>query len=380
MENDVLLERPSVSEVATARAQAHAEDLEIQITAHHGRGAALERSCSPPSSHHQLESAIAGGTVCEYHQQEVRTPARTSLLSPQERGNHLSESESTGNLSLSGHFQPRSPSQAAALAGTGGEEAAVAISSEVVAQIKALLEAHRLSRDQFIGIYDEYMSEREQQQAQLSFSMAHAHAQAQAAALLNSSSMVAAAAAQSASSNNNHNSSISIINNRQQIMNSVDVTNDEEDTTSSPLLTAAHAHEDDLNLRSSQNVEMVDIASNGAAVSGSSIETMDDASCTENSETPTGAREEEENAVTIGGTALIVDGDPDEENSRVDIGVGVAGDGSQVGKMQSLVRTALESYETASPVISEIGQKRKHFTLEEELRLQPSPFAQQLLE
>ena len=372
MENDVLLEshhRASVSEVATARA-AHAEDLEIQITGHHGRGA-LERSCSPPSSHHQFES-IAEGTVCAEYQQEVHTP-RTSLLSPQERGNHLSESDSTANLSLSGHFQPRSPSQAAALAGTGGEEAVVAISSEVVAQIKALLEAHRLSRDQFISIYDEYMSEREQQQAQLSFSRAHAHAQAQAAAMLNSSSMVAAAAA-SASNNNNHSGSTSIINSRQQVMTSMEATNDEEDT-SSPLLTA-HAHEDSLNMPSSHNVEMVDIASNGATV-GSTTETTDDASYTENSETPTG--EGEENAVTIGGTPLMMDGE-DEENSRVDVGIGVGGDGSQVGKMQTLVRTALESYETASPVISEIGQKRKHFTLEEELRLQPSPFAQQLLE
>ena len=113
---------------------------------------------------------------------------------------------------------------------------------------------------------------------------------------------------------------------------------------------------------------------------------MDDANCTENSESPTmggggGAGGEEEDAEMIRGTPMIVDGE-DEENSRgVDVGVGVGGEGgSQVGKMQSLVRTALESYETASPVMSEIGQKRKHFTLEEELRLQPSPFAQQLLE
>lgn len=367
MENDVLLEphhRAVNEEIATVR-----DDLEIQITAH--RRGALERSCSPSSSHHQL----VGGTVCEY-QQEVGS--RTSLLSPQERGNHLSESESTAShsLTLSGHFQPRSPSQAAALAGTGGEEAVVAISSEVVAQIKALLEINTISREQFMNIYDEYMSEREQQQqAQLNrFSMAHAQAQAQAAAMLNSSSMVAAVA--SASNSNNHSSSgstdTSIITSRQQVMDTRDATNDEEDT-SSPLLTA-HTHKDRLNSHPSHSVELVDIAGNGTPV-GSSMETTDDASCTENSEIPTGGGEE--NAVTIGGAPLIMDGE-DEENSRVDVGVG--GDGSQVGKMQSLVRTALESYETASPVMSEIGQKRKHFTLEEELRLQPSPFAQQLLE
>ena len=372
MENDVLLEphhRATSEEIATVR-----DDLDIQITAH--RRGALERSCSLSSSHHQL----VGGTVCEY-QQEVGS--RTSLLSPQERGNHLSESESTAShsLTLSGHFQPRSPSQAAALAGTGGEEAVVAINSEVVAQIKALLEINTISREQFMNIYDEYMNEKEQQQqAQLSrFSMAHAQAQAQAqaAAMLNSSSMVAAVA--SASNNNNHSSSstvTSIITSRQQVMDTRDAANDDEDT-SSPLLTA-HTHDDRLNSHPSHSVELVDISGNGTEVRSPSMETTDDANCTENSETPTGG-EGEENAAMIEGAPLIMDGE-DGENSRVDVGVGVGGDGSQVGKMQSLVRTALESYETASPVISEIGQKRKHFTLEEELRLQPSPFAQQLLE
>lgn len=397
MENDVLLEahhRAASEELATVR-----DDLEIHIAAHRRAEAALEQSCSPPSSHHQL---VGGTPVCEldYHQQEVSS--RTSLLSPQaERGDHLvSESESTTSshsaLTLSGHFQPRSPSQAAALAGTCGEEAVVAISSEVVAQIKALLEINTISREQFMSIYDEYTSERERrQQVQLSrFSMAaaHAQAQAQAAAMLNSSSMVAAAV----SNNNNHHTSTiststtSTVNSRQQVNNNSrhtsNATNDEEDD-SSPLLSTAHAHtEVHLNSHpSSHNVELVDIAGNGAAV-GSSVETMDDANCTENSESPTmggggGAGGEEEDAEMIRGTPMIVDGE-DEENSRgVDVGVGVGGEGgSQVGKMQSLVRTALESYETASPVMSEIGQKRKHFTLEEELRLQPSPFAQQLLE
>lgn len=55
----------------------------------------------------------------------------------------------------------------------------------------------------------------------------------------------------------------------------------------------------------------------------------------------------------------------------------------QVGKMQNLVRSALENYTTGtgSSGSVEIGKKRPaNFTLEEELRLQPSPFAQQLLE
>ena len=50
----------------------------------------------------------------------------------------------------------------------------------------------------------------------------------------------------------------------------------------------------------------------------------------------------------------------------------------EVGKMQSLVRSALESY-SSSPV-SELGTKRKQFTLEEELRMQPTTFATELLE
>lgn len=50
----------------------------------------------------------------------------------------------------------------------------------------------------------------------------------------------------------------------------------------------------------------------------------------------------------------------------------------EVGKMQTLVKSAIQSYETSS--IAEIGQKRKMFSLEEELNLKPSPFAQELLE
>lgn len=390
MENDVLLDShhgAASEEIATVR-----DELEIQITSHRC-ARALEHSRSPPSSHRQL----VGGTVCDYQQEIGSRTSTTPLLSPQERGNHLvseSRSESTTGphsaLSLSGHFQPRSPSQAAALAGTGGEEAVVAISSEVVAQIKALLEINTISREQFMNIYDEYVNEREQQQqAQLSrFSMAQA--QAQAAAMLNSTSMVAAAVASAASNNNNHTSTTSsIINSRQQAMHTTssdDATmNDEEDTSSqSPLLTTAHTHEGHpLNSHragSSHDVELVDIATGNGEAAGSSMETMDDA---ENSKTPTGGGgEDEESAVTIGGTPLMMEDGEDEENSRggVDVGVSVGGEGSQVGKMQTLVRTALESYETASPVMSEIGQKRKHFTLEEELRLQPSPFAQQLLE
>jgi len=40
----------------------------------------------------------------------------------------------------------------------------------------------------------------------------------------------------------------------------------------------------------------------------------------------------------------------------------------------------MESYETSPLVFTELGAKRKMFTLEEELNLQPSAFAQELLE
>ena len=52
----------------------------------------------------------------------------------------------------------------------------------------------------------------------------------------------------------------------------------------------------------------------------------------------------------------------------------------EVDKMQTLVQSALRVYE-ASSMQAEIGQKRRcHFSLEDELTLQPSPFAQELLE
>ena len=50
----------------------------------------------------------------------------------------------------------------------------------------------------------------------------------------------------------------------------------------------------------------------------------------------------------------------------------------EVDKMQTLVKTAIESYET-SPAV-ELGQKRKSFSLEEELNMKPTSFAQELLE
>ena len=68
------------------------------------------------------------------------------------------------------------------------------------------------------------------------------------------------------------------------------------------------------------------------------------------------------------------------------VGVGVCKTSSpleekeEVDKMQCLVQSALRVYE-ASSMQSELGQKRRcHFTLEDELTLQPSSFAQELLE
>ena len=51
----------------------------------------------------------------------------------------------------------------------------------------------------------------------------------------------------------------------------------------------------------------------------------------------------------------------------------------EVDKMQSLVQSALRVYEATS-MTPELGQKRRCFTLEDELTLQPTPFAQELLE
>ena len=54
----------------------------------------------------------------------------------------------------------------------------------------------------------------------------------------------------------------------------------------------------------------------------------------------------------------------------------------EVDKMQTLVQSALRVYEasSSSPTAVEVGQKRRCFTLEEELTTQPSPFAAELLE
>ena len=56
--------------------------------------------------------------------------------------------------------------------------------------------------------------------------------------------------------------------------------------------------------------------------------------------------------------------------------------GEKVDKMQTLVQSALRVYEasSSSPSAVEVGQKRRCFTLEEELTTQPSPFAAELLE
>lgn len=53
--------------------------------------------------------------------------------------------------------------------------------------------------------------------------------------------------------------------------------------------------------------------------------------------------------------------------------------GMEIGKMQTLVHSALQSYET-SPAASELGSKRKLFSLEEELNMRPTMFAQELLD
>ena len=62
----------------------------------------------------------------------------------------------------------------------------------------------------------------------------------------------------------------------------------------------------------------------------------------------------------------VSEGSPMEEKEEVD-------------KMQSLVQSALRVYEATS-MTPELGQKRRCFTLEDELTLQPTPFAQELLE
>lgn len=52
----------------------------------------------------------------------------------------------------------------------------------------------------------------------------------------------------------------------------------------------------------------------------------------------------------------------------------------QVNKMQDLVSNAMETMSRTSGLTSEIGQKRKYLTLEDELKVQLSPFVEQLLE
>ena len=258
----------------------------------------------------------------DFQQEVVNNNRPSSLLSPMEQHhqtrNHLSESDSS---TVSPHTPP--PFQRQRLSPTGTDE-----DSSAVAQIKALIDFHRLSREQFMRIYDEYMNEKEKQ-AQMSISIAHA--QAQAAAMLNCASVVAG--------------NTTTTHQPQDAAVDCDI-NDESSCSPHEVLSSSH-------------VDVVDVSA------ATAMEEMDGTGDSE-------AGGDDSSMVATPAT-LIVDGEED--------GSGGGGmDTSHVGKMQSLVRSALESFETASPVMSEIGQKRKHFTLEEELRLQPSTFAQQLLE
>ena len=67
----------------------------------------------------------------------------------------------------------------------------------------------------------------------------------------------------------------------------------------------------------------------------------------------------------------MVQGEDDEEDQEMVEG--------EVGKMQNLVQSALQSYESSSAAV-DLGSKRKSFSLEDELKLQPSNFAQELLQ
>lgn len=67
----------------------------------------------------------------------------------------------------------------------------------------------------------------------------------------------------------------------------------------------------------------------------------------------------------------MVQGEEDEEDQEMVEG--------EVGKMQNLVQSALQSYESSSAAV-DLGSKRKSFSLEDELKLQPSNFAQELLQ
>ena len=389
---------------------------------HHGRTVLESRSPTPPSSPASSRSGLVepssppesshGGMQRElqlrdladsddedlvYHEQEVvdansdRDPSAMAMLSPplkRQRGEnsapqHLtsredgtatdSDDESSMPATSKSAHHPHNHSpmnspyhqqhQGQAINARLGEEGAMgAISVGLLAQIKALIEVHGLSREQFMSIYDEYVSERDEQRqrrAQLSMSIrAHAQAQAaQAAAMLNSNSSSVLA--------HHHHS------NRGRaagmIVNSdlPNVNHHYSSSSSSPPPPLPDHHQDDEmedGLSSSSHMDvMQDLSSNTAAAAQ-----MDETDATGDSETGG-----DENSSVTTPVAIMVDGSGGEDNMV---------NSSHVGKMQSLVRTALESYETASPVMSEIGQKRKHFTLEEELRLQPSPFAQQLLE
>lgn len=333
MENDVLAQASEVAVMELSGAMNADEN---------GHRRALESVDSSPSpvqrSPPSLRSPVHGVMHHESFQQEVVNDAhsRPSLdVSPLEQGNHLTSDPTAANHSLSPYQQgtTRSP----------GGEAAVTVAGAgtgtAIEQIKTLIELYRLSREQLLSIYDEYVSEKSQHEAQLTISMAHA--QAQAAAMLNSSSLVVEGGG------------------RVHVMNS-DVHN------SSPDHTETHVHVQEHPDCMSSHVDVIDVATNAVP-----MDEMDSAGTGDSEyEGRVGEGEGEETSTATTPATLTVNGGEEEDESE----------SSHVGKMQSLVRSALESYETASPVGSEIGQKRKHFTLEEELRLQPSPFAQQLLE
>ena len=91
--------------------------------------------------------------------------------------------------------------------------------------------------------------------------------------------------------------------------------------------------------------------------------------------------EEEEDSANIGSEQMETkklekeNGACGESSSESDYSPGLE-EKEEVDKMQSLVQSALRVYEASS----ELGQKRRCFTLEDEISLQPSPFAQELLE
>ena len=354
METSTVLARaPEIVTATAVRAAINVDEIGRR------RRATLDSSPSPsPSSRRSSTSGVLEPSpkqtvhgVHVYHQQEVANNSRprpSILLSPGrdlEPGRtqrlstpplqHLSDTDTTANHSafsspryLQKQHQITSPESAT--------------SSGVSAQIKDLIDVHGLSREQFLSIYDDYVREKDQQ-TRLSISMAHA--QAHAAAMLNSSSLVAGGG-----------------NGRAQVVNS-DLNNNHSSSPSPPLHEQQQqqqfGEQDREDGLPSSHIDVVDLSANSVP--------MDETDATGDSEIGG-----DENSSAATSVAMIVDGGEGGEEDMTER--------SHVGKMQTLVRTAMESYETASPVTSEIGQKRKHFTLEEELRLQPSPFAQQLLE